>query len=249
MKKLIRHLFHAVFGLYMLLVFSVLAVSLFPFLLILPRLAWRRTMARTLSGLVFVLCAMRPTVRGLKNLPGNPCVIVANHSSYLDGVILTAVLPPDFSFVIKREVTAVPFVHYLLRSIGSEFVERHSSGGKARDSRRLLKKASSGSSMVFFPEGTFQSEPGLLPFHNGAFAAAVRGGLPLVPVIIRGSRWILPARAILPRWGRIEIEVLPALTPPKPGAGGQRQLRESARLAMQASLGEPLVERQKEPAP
>ena len=175
MKKLIRQLFQAVFGLYMLLVFITLLITLFPFLLILPRMAWRRSMARALSGLVFFLCGMKLTVRGLENLPDTACVIVANHASYLDGVILTAALPPDFSFVIKREVTQVPFVHYLLRSIGSEFVERQTGGGKTRDSRRLLKKATSGSPMVFFPEGTFRLEPGLLPFHNGAFVAAAAG--------------------------------------------------------------------------
>ena len=241
MKKLIPHLFQVVFGLYMLLVFIVLLISLFPFLLILPRLAWRRSMARALSSLVFFLCGMKITLRGLDNLPDTGCVIVANHASYLDGVILTAALPPDFAFVIKREVTQVPFVHYLLRSIGSEFVERNKSGAKTRDSRRLLQKAAAGLSMVFFPEGTFRLEPGLLPFHNGAFTAAVRGGLPLVPVIIRGARRILPAKAFWPRWGRIEVEVLAALDPP--GTGGQHRLKEAARLAMQAKLGEPLVEK------
>lgn len=243
MKKLIRPLFQAVFGLYMLLVFITLLITLFPFLLILPRMAWRRSMARALSSLVFFLCGMKLIVRGLENLPDTACVIVANHASYLDGVILTAALPPDFSFVIKREVTQVPFVHYLLRSIGSEFVERQTGGGKTRDSRRLLKKATSGSPMVFFPEGTFRLEPGLLPFHNGAFVAAVRGGLPLVPVIIRGARRVLPAKAFWPRWGRIEVDVLAALDPPDSGGGGQHRLKEAARLAMQAKLGEPLVEK------
>lgn len=242
MKKLILQSLQAVFGLYMLLVFIVLLISLFPFLLILPKLAWRRSMARALSGLVFFLCGMKPAVLGLENLPDTGCVVVANHASYLDGVILTATLPPDFAFVIKREVTEVPFVHYLLRSIGSEFVERHRSGGKTRDSRRLLRKATSGSSMVFFPEGTFRLEPGLLPFHNGAFVAAVRGGLPLVPVIIRGARWILPAKAFWPRWGKIQVEVLAAIDPPGTGSGGQHRLKEAARLSIQSALGEPLIE-------
>ena len=236
MKKLIRQLSQAVFGLYMLLVFITLLITLFPFLLILPRMAWRRSMARAISSLVFFLCGMKLTVRGLDNLPDTACVIVANHASYLDGVILTAALPPDFAFVIKREVTQVPVVHYLLRSIGSEFVERHASRGKTRDSRRLLQKATSGSPMVFFPEGTFRLEPGLLPFHNGAFVAAVRGGLPLVPVIIRGARRVLPAKALWPRWGRIEVEVLAALDSPDSGAGDQHRLKEAARLAMRAIL-------------
>jgi hypothetical protein len=62
-------------------------------------------------------------------------------------------------------------------------------------------------------------------------------------VIIRGTRRILPAGVIWPRWGKIEIEVLPPIAAPVPGNGGQHQLKESARIAMQTSLGEALVER------
>jgi len=242
MKNLLHRFLAAIFGLYILMVFLVLLFLYFPLLLVLPRLAWRRHAARKLSGLGFSLCAMKPQVRGMENLPASACIVVANHASYLDGIILTAVLPANFSFVIKREVTRVPFVHYLLRRIGSEFVERHKRDGKTRDSRRLLQKASAGTAMVFFPEGTFRLEPGLLPFHNGAFKAAARGNLPLVPLVICGARRALPARSLLPHWSRIEVKILTALAPLEPGPDGQRNLKESARYEMHEALGEPLVD-------
>ena len=113
--------------------------------------------------------------------------MAANHSSYMDGVILAAVLPPRFGFVIKREVTKVPLVHFFLRRIGSQFVERFDTRRGASDARRILALAESRQCLAFFPEGTFRAEPGLRRFQSGAFAAAVRGDVPLVPVVIRGS--------------------------------------------------------------
>ena len=144
-----------------------------------------------LARLALRLAGMRLELHGLDQLP-QPCIVVANHSSYLDGVVLAATLPPCFSFVIKREMSAVPLAGTLLRRIGAEFVERGDRIRGARDARRLLRNAAIGHSLVFFPEGTFSTAIGLLRFHIGAFAAAVRADLPVVPVAIRGTRHCLP---------------------------------------------------------
>ena len=125
--------------------------------------------------------------------------MVANHASYLDGVVMTAALPPRFGFVIKREMNGVPFAGLLLRRIGSEFVERFNRHKGASDARRVLRTAASGHSLVFFPEGTFTSEVGLGKFHTGAFAIAARADCPVVPAVILGTRRNMPATRILPR--------------------------------------------------
>ena len=113
---------------------------------------------------------------------------MANHASYLDGLVLTAALPPRFAFVIKKEMDRVPLASLLLRRIGSEFVDRHNRHKGAMDARRVLRRASQGQSLVFFPEGTFSTQPGLLRFHTGAFATAVRANCSVAPVVIRGAR-------------------------------------------------------------
>ena len=69
----------------------------------------------------------------------------------------------------------MPVAGFLLKRIGSEFVDRHSEGGRRRDAMRVLRRAEEGEALVFFPEGTFDEVPGLKRFHIGAFAAAVRG--------------------------------------------------------------------------
>ena len=95
---------------------------------------------------------------------------------------------------------------------------------------------------MFFPEGTFSSDVGLLRFHIGAFAAAVRANLPVVPVAIRGTRHCLPPESPWPRPGIIRIEALVAL-PAQPSASGDAGdraalLRDAARAALLGALGE-----------
>jgi 1-acyl-sn-glycerol-3-phosphate acyltransferase len=80
-------------------------------------------------------------------------------------------------------------------------------------------------------------EPGLRRFHNGAFAAALRGQVPVVPVVIRGSRRMLPAAQVLPRPGRLEVIVQPALFPS--ALTDVASLLAAARTSILAALGEP----------
>ena len=187
--------------------------------------------------LILGLTGVMPKVAGLEKLPEGPCVVVANHASYLDGMILTAALPARFAFVIKREMTQVPLAHFMLRRIGSEFLERERSQQGNSDARRILQQAGSGQSLVFFPEGTFHREPGLQRFHAGAFKAAQRGGLPVVPVVIRGSRRMLPASRRLPGPARLEVWIEQAV--PTDTETATRELIEDCRNAMLPLLSEP----------
>jgi 1-acyl-sn-glycerol-3-phosphate acyltransferase len=231
------------FGVVTWLQFLVLGALVVPILLLTPGLARRRALVRALARLALRLAGMRLEVRGLERLP-QPCIVVANHSSYLDGVVLCATLPSWFSFVIKREMATVPLAGTLLRRIGAEFVTRGDRIRGARDARRLLRQAETGQALVFFPEGTFGRRIGLQHFHIGAFAAAVRADLPLLPVAIHGTRHCLPPDSAWPRPGTIRIESLAVLVPPPAGSGQDDryqalQLRTAARAALLAALGEP----------
>ncbi|MFI4868322.1 MAG: lysophospholipid acyltransferase family protein [Steroidobacterales bacterium] len=222
--------------------FLLAAALAVPVLLLTPGLSRRRALVSRLARLALRMAGMRLDVRGLGQLP-QPCIVVANHASYLDGVVLCATLPPCFSFVIKREMSAVPVAGTLLRRIGAEFVERGDRARGARDARRLLRNAARGHALVFFPEGTFSTDVGLLRFHIGAFAAAVRADLPVVPIAIRGTRHCLPPGSIWPRPGTIRIDTLAALPALQPGGRHDADhavlLRDAARGALLAALGEP----------
>jgi len=103
--------------------------------------------------------------------------------------------------------------------------------------RRLLQTARRGLMLAVFPEGTFDAAPGLQRFHSGAFTAAWRGRLPIVPIVIRGARAKMPAGTFMPAPGALAVHVcepIPARSTSSPGA-----LLEATRTAILGELAEP----------
>ncbi len=230
----------AVYALWALLAFVAVGASALLLLVVLPGVERRRTAARAAARSFLRLAGLPLTVKFPERLPPGQCVVVCNHASYLDGIVLTAALPPRFAFVIKREMARVPFAGALLKRLGSEFVERFDRHRGASDARRVFRNAARGHSLVFFPEGTFTRTPGLLKFHTGAFATAMRAGCPLVPAVLRGTRRALPPSGLLPHPGPLQMELLVPLTvAPAAGEHAVPELRDHARAAILAALGEP----------
>lgn len=230
------------YGIYAAMLFVTVALVALAGVLLLPTLRARRGTARIAARTFFLLAGMPLKLRGLENLPAGQCVVVANHASYLDGVVMAAALPPRFGFVIKREMNDVPLAGLLLRRIGSEFVERFNRHKGGTDARRVLRTAANGHSLVFFPEGTFKPEVGLGKFHTGAFAIAARAACPVVPAVILGTRRNMPATRVLPRPGALEVRYgAPLLAAPPRDAQDDPALalRDQTRAAILSELGEP----------
>jgi 1-acyl-sn-glycerol-3-phosphate acyltransferase len=225
-----------VYALYAWPAFLLLAAASLPVLLVLPGLHRRRRLIRRVAMLALHVIGMRLRAVGIGGLP-HPCVVVANHESYLDGVVLAALLPPQFSFVIKREMRAVPAAGWLLERIGAQFVARGSAHASGRDARRVLRRASQGEALAFFPEGTFHEKAGLLPFRNGAFVTAQKAGVPVVPLVIRGTRRCLPPGSATPWPGAISVTALAPMHAEHPGAHGVTVLREQTRALFVEQLG------------
>jgi len=238
MRRVLVGALTAAYGVCALVLFSLILVTAAVLALVVPRLEWRRAITHRLASVAVAVLAVRLVVEGLERLPEGSSIVVANHSSYLDGVVMKAALPPRFSFVIKREAAAMPIAGILMKRIGSEFVDRHSERGRRRDAMRVIRRAEEGQALVFFPEGTFDEVPGLKRFHVGAFAAAVRGGMPVVPVVIHGARRALPNRRLLVRPGRVTIEILAPLPMPR-GNDAVDELRRDARQEILRRLDEP----------
>jgi 1-acyl-sn-glycerol-3-phosphate acyltransferase len=207
-------------------------------LAVMPGLMRRRRLARGAARLFLWAIGNPVQLDGEPPVPHQACVVVANHASYLDGIILTAALPPTFTYLIKHEMATFPLAGFLLRRLGSAFVNRADMLDRKRTARRLLELAASGDALAFFPEGTFDDVPGLKPFQLGAFGAAARAKLPIVALVIRGSRYKLPSGAIFPApggsiyvrvCGRVETHAL----------GSTRVVMVETRRLMLAHLDEP----------
>ncbi|MCX7109861.1 MAG: AMP-binding protein [Proteobacteria bacterium] len=154
-------------------------------------------------------------VGGLDELPpeGQAFVLVANHSSYLDVYALTAALPRRLSFVAKAELARNKLLGPALRGIGTEFVERFDAEKGVNDARHLAGTLRQGNPLAFFPEGTFTRRPGLMPFHLGAFAAAIEADVPVIPVALHGTRSMLRDGSWFPRRGIVNVTIGKPISP------------------------------------
>lgn len=242
--KYVTRLIEGLWGLYAWLVFLICALLALIVVTLVSGTGARQWCVTLACRAVFVLAFVPVRVTGLDRLPPGHSVVVANHSSYVDGPLLKGFLPARFSFVIKGEMRQVPVAHYLLRRSGSRFVERFTAAGSTRDAREIVRAAKDGQSLAFFPEGTFLAQTGIGRFRPGAFVAATRGGMPVVPAAITGTRHMLPAGRWLPRPGRLRIEILEPIAPGDPVFADHRALAERARLRVAEATGEvPLDER------
>ncbi len=235
----LKRFFDFFFGIYLLIVFLFCVLFGLLVTILVPVAKWRETLNAGAARAVFILSFTPVEVVGLDNLPEGDSVVVGNHMSYVDGVLLKGYLPARFSFVIKGEIRKVPVVHFLLRRSGSRFVDRSEGAASARDARQIVKAAKSGQSLAVFPEGTFVAEPGLLPFRPGAFAAAVAGEMPTVPIVISGTRHMLPAGRAIPRFSPLRIDILPPILPDHAAYASRRDLALEARGRILEVLDEP----------
>jgi 1-acyl-sn-glycerol-3-phosphate acyltransferase len=196
---------------YCLVSFTVMGLAVLAINLFLPNLRHRRVVAGTGGRAFLWVCGIPFKVEGLERLPKSHCVVVANHASYIDAIAIVAALPPDFAFVIKKEMVRVPLASLLLRRLGSQFVERFDRHKGATDARRVLKLAATGQSLMFFPEGTFDETRQIGKFLGGAFATAARAQIPVVAVAIHGTRDVMPPGGLSIHRLPIRVEVLTVL--------------------------------------
>jgi 1-acyl-sn-glycerol-3-phosphate acyltransferase len=229
----------AAFGLYAWLVFVVCVLAGLLASLLVPMADLRHKLNAGASRAIFILSGVPPEIHGREHIPDGDAVVVANHASYVDGFLLKGYLPARFAFVIKGEIRKIPVAHFLFRRAGSKFVERHEVGASSRDARSIVKAAQSGQSFAFFPEGTFHHSPGVARFRPGAFVAAIRGRLPVVPIAISRTREMMPSGRNWPWPVRPRIDILPPIDPDDPAFGDHRVLAELARQRILDVLGEP----------
>jgi lyso-ornithine lipid O-acyltransferase len=184
-----------------LMVFAALTLPLMPlqqvFVWFWPRMArafpmhYHRLVCRILG--IRVELSGKPPERG-------PLLIVSNHVSWLDIVVLSAVAP--VSFIAKKEVASWPFFSSLARLQRTVFVDRgrrHATASSRDDMRERLR---AGDILVLFPEGTSSDGRRVLPFKSSFFGAAEIDGVLVQPVSIayRGHRNLPMNRRLMPSY-------------------------------------------------
>jgi acyl carrier protein len=198
---------------------------------------------RLASSAVRILCRMtgiRVTVEGMEYYPfGQRYLLVSNHMSYLDSIILTGVLPEECNFVAKAELARNPFLRGGFKKLGVFLVDRFDSEQGVEDARKIAAGVQQGLRPLFFAEGTLQRMPGLLPFQMGAFVLSSQAAIPVVPVMIRGTRNMLRGGSWFPRPGSVQITFHESCAPVGSDWSAAIELRDRVRQKILLHLGEP----------
>jgi 1-acyl-sn-glycerol-3-phosphate acyltransferase len=206
---------------------------------LLPDLHSRWHAVRNLIELLRRATRIPLTTKVQASPPARPCIFVANHASYLDSLLLMLTLPRPVAFVAKQELAQQPMLRWLLTRLGVVFVARFD---PAHCADVVAEAGRADRDFLFFPEGTFQRMPGLLPFHLGAFAAAAKAGMPVVPVGLRGTRSVLHGDDWLPHRGPLAVTIGAAIAPDSAAAGHWSEtlrLAAAARAFLLTESGEP----------
>ncbi|MCF7481055.1 AMP-binding protein [Vibrio sp. J1-1] len=241
LRKYMRILLDMGYAAYSWLVLGLLAPIVWLLVAVLPQKALCWKIAQLGAKALIRLTGTKYTVEGKENLPeGNtPCIVVANHCSYLDGLVIVAVTGLPCRFVAKRELLNNPFTRIFLTKLGTEFVERFDIQKSVVDANKLTVDADNGQPLVIFPEGTLYRMAGLHPFHMGAFIASANSQVPIIPITLCGTRSKLRGNSLFPRRGDIRVTISEPLSPKGNDWNAALELRDKARSEILSHCGEP----------
>lgn len=149
------------------------------------------------------------SVEGLEKLdPAKRYVLVPNHSSYLDiPCLLSALDTQPIRFMAKASLFKIPILGWGMLAAGFIPIDRKKTSKGKASFDLAAKRIRGGNTIVIFPEGGRSEERAMKPFKHGAFLLAMKSGLPLVPVAIRGSFDALPPSTLILRQGPVTIVV------------------------------------------
>jgi 1-acyl-sn-glycerol-3-phosphate acyltransferase len=165
-------------------------------------------------------------------LGGRGWIVVSNHESYADILVLLSSLPLPVRLLAKRSVFRVPVLGWSIRAAGFVPVDRGVRSRGAATVEAALKLLKAGRSVLIFPEETRSRSEDLLPFKPGAALLALRSGFPLLPVGIAGTRAALPRGTLAVTPGRVAL----AIGEPIPVAGRSVRDRDSVTRAAREAI-------------
>jgi 1-acyl-sn-glycerol-3-phosphate acyltransferase len=238
------------YGCYVWIVFAVLLIPAWLVTMLVPsgpHFHRSNQILRFLCRTWLWLAGLGPKLEGFENLvearqlssgEAKPLLLVSNHGSYIDPVVLVAALPFDIRFVAKQEAACWPVIGTFIRKCGALTINRNDPSQASEDSERIVLSLKEGTAVHIFPEGTFTAHAGLRPFQMGAFKAVVETGSRIVPVTLSGTRRVLRDGNWLPRWGCIRVVVSRSMRPREKNWQEMVKIRDSVRSEILRHSGE-----------
>ncbi len=210
-------------------------------------LVFPKNLARTTSRIFFkiflFLSGCRITVIGKENLTQfSPMIYIANHASYMDSVILYALLPNNITFVAKKEIRKWPIAKDAVKKFGFLTVDRIDFSKNISDTGIINEAITTGHSVMIYPEGTFTYATGLRPFKLGAFKLAVDTQTPICPIAIKGTRHFMRGDNFLFSPHHITITISKPIFPESTEWNEVTRLHSLARAKISQDCGELMLD-------
>jgi acyl carrier protein len=241
-KQIVKLALRLTYSLYIAVLFFVFGSLVWVSAVILPTVLLAKITKSLLRAGLFIMGCPLHVVRQ-ENISINlPCVYVANHASYLDAVVMLAVLPEGVQFVAKKELKGVPFLRTILKKLKISTVDRMDFLANIADLKLIQDKLQQGHRLVIFPEGTFTYAAGLRPFKLGAFKVAVESGVPVCPVAIAGTRAILRDDDFIFSPGKIKVTIGKLIAPESKEWQEVLRLHTKARNEIAQHCGEQVID-------
>jgi 1-acyl-sn-glycerol-3-phosphate acyltransferase len=194
--------------------------------------------ARAWAWLVLRTTGVRVTAHGIEALdPRRSYVFASNHQSIYDIPIVFTSLPLQLRIVAKDSLGRFPFLGWHLRRTGHLLVDRKNPGaGIVKKMARLVGGARS---LIVFPEGTRSVDGSVGRFKGGMFLVAIDAGLPVVPVSIARSRYVMLKGRLMTCPGDVTVTVHEPIPTAGVGRDGARELAARVRDVVRSAVDEP----------
>jgi len=148
--------------------------------------------ARFWGKSILFVSRVKMSVKGWSNIdPSAPYIYMPNHQSNFDIPVLLGHLTVQFRWLAKVELFKIPIFGRAMRKAGYISIDRNNRASAIKSLNVAAHRIKSGVSVLIFPEGTRSRDGAIRPFKKGGFVMAIESGVPIVPVVITGTRSLM----------------------------------------------------------
>ena len=161
------------------------------------------------AKLILFASRIKVTINGLSNVdPSKSYIYMCNHQSNFDIPVLLGCLPVQFRWLAKAELFKIPIFGRGMRSAGYISIDRFNRESAFESISEAAERIKGGVSVMIFPEGTRSIDGKIRPFKKGGFVLAVDAGVPIIPVVLHGTRAIMPKGRLRINPGHVVMDIL-----------------------------------------
>ena len=164
------------------------------------------------AGSLLKVAGVKVTVVGQENIPDSASVFVSNHEGNFDIPVLLTALPKPYGLLAKKELLKLPVIRTWMHHMGCIFVDRADPRASMRSLNEACDYVKKGNCLTIFPEGT-RGKTGIPgDFKGGSFRIATKAKVPVVPILIDGTRDRMENNGGWINGGNVTVTILPAVT-------------------------------------